>query len=116
MIGDSFHIDFVAELMSREQLRMLAVSNNIANVNTPSYKAFEFSFDSTVEQLVAARDKPFSGGTRDVILTPDLIAREDGNNVDIDLELGRLDKTNMLFNSYAQILGGKLAMLRLALS
>ena len=48
---------------------------------------------------------PGSGGT----------VRADGNNVDIDMEIGRLQKNSMLFELYAQVLSVQLAQYRSAI-
>ena len=42
--------------------------------------------------------------------------RVDGNNVDINDEMGRMNKNLLLHNTYLQILSTKLAMMRRAIS
>jgi flagellar basal-body rod protein FlgB len=42
--------------------------------------------------------------------------RDDGNNVEIDAEMGRLNKNTLLFNVYAQVLTSRLNTLRSAIS
>ena len=48
--------------------------------------------------------------------TEGLAERSDGNNVDIDMEMGQLTKNSILFETYSQILATKLGMLRSAIS
>ena len=42
--------------------------------------------------------------------------RADGNNVDVDAELGRLQKNALLYNAYSQILASRIASMRSAIS
>ena len=42
--------------------------------------------------------------------------RPDGNNVDIDIEMGRLNKNALLYNAYTQLLAGKISSMRMAIS
>jgi flagellar basal-body rod protein FlgB len=42
--------------------------------------------------------------------------RADGNNVDIDNEMGDLDKNSMLFNLFSQILSSRISQHRSAIA
>ena len=42
--------------------------------------------------------------------------REDGNNVDVDLEMARLQKNALYFKLYSQLLASDLAQYRSAIS
>ena len=114
MIGDSFQIGSLSELMSRQQTQQRLISQNIANVNTPGWKTIEANFDQTLDQVMTQKGMPQANGSYQVTQTAGLMTREDGNNVDIDRELGKMDKASLLFQSYSQILSGKLSMLRIA--
>ncbi|MEJ7590453.1 MAG: hypothetical protein WKF77_02820 [Planctomycetaceae bacterium] len=50
-----------------------------------------------------------------MVLTPGLTARADGNNVDIDREMGQLNKNAMLQQTYVQLLSTYLEQMRLAI-
>lgn len=115
MTGDSFQIGFVSQLMSREQTRHRVISQNIANVNTVGYHARDVDFETALNDVTAGRASGQHLSSHRIVEKQGLMVREDGNNVDIDRELGNLDKTALTFNTYAQILSGKLAMLRLAI-
>ena len=53
--------------------------------------------------------------TPEVVATPGLTARADGNNVDIDREIGQLNKNAMLQQTYVQLLSTYLEQMRLAI-
>ena len=110
--------DLITNLLDATAARQRVTSQNIANVNTPGYKAREVNFE---DQLAQALDRPDgSGGAMD--LAPEvqfqdgLVERVDGNNVDIDRELGRTQKNALLHNAYARILSTKISAMRSAIS
>ena len=67
-----------------------------------SFAAATSSFDAGLKPKVVEA----TGGTE----------RADGNNVDIDAEMGNLNKNTLLFNAYAQILANKIAVMRSAIT
>ncbi len=109
-------------------MRQKAISNNIANVDTPNYKAERVSFES---QLQAAIDNENSSGlTMTTTNTKHLghatqfspasmtveqnssTMRNDGNNVDIDLEMTSLAETTLRYQALAQLTGMKISLLK----
>lgn len=110
--------DLIRNLLDATAARQRVTSQNIANVNTPGYKAREVNFE---DQLARALARPGdSNGILD--LAPEvrfqdgLVERLDGNNVDIDRELGRSQKNTLLHNTYVRILSTKINTLRSAIS
>ncbi|HHY47666.1 MAG TPA: flagellar basal body rod protein FlgB [Firmicutes bacterium] len=119
-------------------LRHRVIANNIANVNTPGYKAMEVSFESelksALEQVSKEGAHGFPGvGTVELWLThpghipsvpasvsdveaslvrENTVYRVDGNSVDIDREMARLAENTIRYNSLAQIAQARLRMLR----
>lgn len=110
-------------------LRQKATAHNIANVDTPGYKAQQVSFETQLQQ--ALRDKPESSLPLEVTHTghidlhgpsassavismdhQDNQLRNDGNNVDIDLEMTSLAETSLRYQSLTQLAGMKLSLLK----
>lgn len=110
-------VGLLSKLLDVASLRHRVIAQNVANVNTPGYRRLEVSFEQELAQQVARQDE---AGT--VRLTPQVIEagdgrqRADGNNVDIDAEMGRLNKNTLLYNVYSQILASKIAAMRTAIS
>ena len=105
--------DLLGRLITATELRHKVISNNITNVHVPNYKRMDVNFEA---QLA----KEIKGGTTgevtpEVMFTPGLVARADGNNVDIDREIGQLNKNAMLQQTYIQLLGTHLEQMRLAI-
>ncbi len=109
--------------------RQKAIANNVANVDTPGYKAERVQFE---DQLQAAlRQNDSSGGlplkttdTRHLghvapfeprgitITTQNNTMRNDGNSVDIDLEMTELAETTVRFQALSQLTGMKISLLK----
>jgi flagellar basal-body rod protein FlgB len=99
--------------MDAAMLRAKVISNNIANVNTPGYQRVDVSFE---KELSLALDKTRLQGTRTDgghMKIGRLDLRDVGpkaykpydptqpsgvNNVDIDIEMGKIAETQIAFN------------------
>jgi len=111
-------------------LRQKTTANNIANIDTPDYKAQRVSFES---QLQAALDGSESDNSLPMTTTnqrhislghapfdPRTMAvqqdnsslRNDGNNVDIDLEMTTLAETSLRYQALTQLSGMKISLLK----
>jgi flagellar basal-body rod protein FlgB len=107
------HMELLGRLITATEMRQRVISNNIANVNTPNYQRIDVEFESQLAEELNGRS---TGHAAPVIsLTPGLTARADGNNVDIDREIGQLNKNAMLQQTYIQLLGSQLEQMRLAI-
>ncbi len=111
-------IDLLSRLISAAELRQEVIGHNVANVNTPNYRRLDVNFEAALAQEMA-RGK--QSGTLDsatvatVTRTPGLQARADGNNVDIDMEVGQMNKNALLQQVYLQMVGAEVNMMRKAI-
>jgi|DewCreStandDraft_1066081.scaffolds.fasta_scaffold00159_27 flagellar basal-body rod protein FlgB len=111
--------------------RQRIIAANIANAETPGYRASEIDFETKLREAVLATDEvqlvaTHSGhfgdtaGTRDteplVLPSGSTALRNDGNNVDIDREMARLAETQIVYSAVAQMVAGRKAILRMVLS
>jgi len=95
-------------------LKNESISNNIANVNTPGYKKtsvlFEEQFASASAEFQIGSlksDKNFLPIGNDIknISSPEVIqdsftsARQDGNNVNVDVEMAEMAKNTIKYNA-----------------
>jgi flagellar basal-body rod protein FlgB len=109
--------DLLAKLTDVTQLRHQVLAQNVANVNTPGYRRLEVRFEEKLaEQLATRPDLPVPALRPEVVEDHSTPARLDGNNVEIDMEMMRLNKNTLLGNTYLQLLSTKLAMLKRAIS
>jgi flagellar basal-body rod protein FlgB len=112
MTGIPSQFNLIQKLLTEASLRHQVVSQNVANVNTPGFKAKE-----VVSFAEAVNDATGRDGTHLSIRFQDgLTARLDGNNVDIDKEIGAFNKNALLHNAYTQVLATKIGQMRSAIS
>ncbi len=109
--------DLLAKAVDVTVLRHKVLSQNVANVNTPGYRKLDVSFDDALAKHLEWHGEDGVGQLQPTIVedttTP---ARLDGNNVDIDREMMRLNKNTLLNNTYLQIVATKTAMMRRAIN
>ena len=94
----------------------LATGQNLANVNTPNYKTKEVSFDQIVAELESGSIPTEASGRPSLLDVRGLEDRADGNNVDLDRELGMLKKNALAYQTLTQLLGSKMGILQRAIS
>ena len=106
--------------------RLQALANNLSNVNTPGYKRKDVSFASLLDSVsgdgdgetVMASNDPRDLSPDTNSPTPDIVTdgsgamRTDGNNVDVDVEAGRLAAAQIHYQGTAQLLQGQFSALK----
>lgn len=112
--------------------RQRTIADNVANVDTPEFKASRVSFETALKQSIGSIEQPLRmtkvenavAGPGDapadvkptVTLEANLGRRNDGNNVDVDREMLELADTNVRFNALIQVMSSKIAGLRYAIN
>ena len=117
MTAIASQFDLLAKLTDVTQLRQRVLAQNVANVNTPGYRRFDVRFEDTLSEQLASRPGMSVAAVRsEVVEDQTTPTRLDGNNVEIDMEMMRLNKNTLLGNTYLQLLTTKLGMMRRAVS
>lgn len=90
------------------------IASNIANLNTPNYKAKELVFEQALQQANSKTDLPMAtthinhmaAGLEDIKQTgpklqntQGLVEQNDGNNVSLDKEVGNMAKNSIMFDA-----------------
>jgi flagellar basal-body rod protein FlgB len=107
----------LAQALGIHQRRHDVLASNLANIDTPGFRAQELDFKAALRD---AFEKPTSG-TEGPALTPKMVedtgapARADGNTVDLDLQMGKLAANSERYLALARILGRRVALLRSAI-
>jgi flagellar basal-body rod protein FlgB len=110
----------LAESLTLRQKRHEVLASNLANVETPGFKAKDMEFGTALEDAftrveeVPEMPRPLFPSTR-VVEDLDAPARADGNTVDIDFQMAKLSSNAGEYNSLARILAKRLALLRQAI-
>jgi flagellar basal-body rod protein FlgB len=111
-------LNVLSRLVSAADMRQQVISHNIANVNTPRYKRLDVDFEQAlIEELSRSQNSrsPAKPAQPSVLETPGLATRADGNNVDIDMEVGQMNKNALLQQVYLQMMGAEMSMMRRAI-
>lgn len=109
--------------LNRASLRHRVITSNIANIDTPNYKAFEVVMEderqkkggfSRALQLVCTEPQHLSGRRQasDQIKIkasepPPFNLRADGNTVDLDRTMGKLAENTIMYRTAAQLIRRK---------
>jgi len=110
-------IDTLDSLLSVSQVRHRVISQNIANVNTPGYRRRDVSFEDAVKRILEAEAGETSPCVEpEICEVQGLPVRADGNNVDIDREMGELSRNSLLYQTLAQVLASRLGTMRSAIT
>jgi flagellar basal-body rod protein FlgB len=108
-------MNLLSRLLDVASMRQDVIAQNVANVNTPGYSAQEVAFEDALRQAFGQHETGFVVPNPEVVTGAGGAAREDGNNVDVDLEMARLQKNALYFKVYTQLLAGDLAQYRSAI-
>lgn len=109
--------------------RTQVATNDVANADTPNFKASEVTFEGSLRQaLQGGGDYPLPlkltdgadidpnkpSGLAEISETPlyNRVLKNDNNNVDIDREMTTLAQSNILYDTMTQLAQTKLAMLK----
>lgn len=114
MFSASSQIQNLNQLMDAAALRHRVISQNLANVNTPGYQRLDVQFEELLASQMGRAADSAGGLNPQVVEGGGGAIRADGNNVDVDQEVGELNRNSMLFQTYSQLLSSQFDMLRRA--
>jgi flagellar basal-body rod protein FlgB len=103
----------LAEALTFYRQRHEILATNIANIETPGYRARDLEFDEALQSAFDGQES--STLTARVVDKPTSVGRPDGNTVDLDMEMARLADNRGSFTTAAEILSRRLAGLRRAI-
>jgi flagellar basal-body rod protein FlgB len=98
-------------------MRQKAIADNLANANTPGFHRSDVDFQSTLADALG------SGATADQIsqvqftVAPDNAGpqRADGNNVQVDAEMAKLNENAVTYQALVAVAKARLSMLSIAI-
>ena len=122
----------LASALNLRQMRQELISANIANAETPNYKAKRIDFEDALAMALDVdgtnrmdksdkRHISVGGGGLDsleptIYDDPNGVVREDGNTVDREQEMARMSQNKILYDAAVQLLNKKLGLMKYTIS
>lgn len=103
-----------------------AIVSNISNAETPQYRAVDLDFAGELERAFGANTEVMtktnpkhmdlvSSSSAHFVSDMSGATKDDGNNVDIDIQMGQLAYNSGRYSGAANLMRKKLAMLKMAI-
>ena len=92
--------------------RSRVIAGNLANIDTPGYRARELEFTEELEQA-AGKAGTLSYETTETT-RDDEVPDEDGNTVSLEGQIARMDENTLRFRSLGELLSRRIGLLRYA--
>lgn len=119
-------IPMINGVMDGSALQRNTIADNIANANTPDYKAQKVRFDNQWADVMSlslsteqAHHLPKGGKSAsqpyEVVTDSSTKARADGNNVDTTTEMIDMIRNNYIFNTSVQALNKEFSLHKVAI-
>jgi flagellar basal-body rod protein FlgB len=122
-ISDSQLVSALRRQMTIAVAKQVASAGNLANVDTPDYKAVEVNFESALDEKLtppaATHSKHFSTASPGAISTKEVqgvTPRRDGNTVQLDQELLTMNRAGGDFSAAQTALAAKFRLVRYAIN
>jgi flagellar basal-body rod protein FlgB len=123
-------IPVLQEVVSFAQARQAVLAGNIANIDTPGYKAKDLSvedFQTRLKQAIEDRNDPMVRSPGEAELPPKplmaevakstrMVQRHDKGNVDMESQVTEMVKNQMQHNTALAILTDQFRQLQMAIS
>jgi flagellar basal-body rod protein FlgB len=102
--------------LTLHQRRHEVLASNLANVETPRFRARDLDFGRALAEAFEGRAPEADAGPRaELVEDRSGPPRADGNTVDLDLQMAKLSANAGRYNALARIVGLRLALLRHAI-
>lgn len=109
--------------------RQQVLSNNIANIDTPQFKRSDVDFQAILGVALGEKGRDLTmkltslkhlpgladGGGSGVVTDQSTSFRNDGNNVDVDLEMTNVAENGLYYNSLTRTISSQLGLLRMVI-
>lgn len=126
------HLSVFSQALNLRTQRHQVLASNIANADTPGYKARDFSFESAMQNAMSGRQQAggvalsrtdsghISGGSSSgaaaVQFRKESQSAVDGNTVDMDVERAQIAENAMQYQILTQLISEKFKGVRSALA
>ena len=110
-------VDLLQAGIKAEGLRQQAISSNIANMETPGYQRIDVRFEELVANALNSSSDVDAGDIEPQIFQPhDTLTKSNGNDVNLELEIGDMVKNSLTHTAYVRLLHQKFSQIEEAIN
>ena len=111
------------KMMDVAAFRQRVLASNIANADTPGYKAKDISFQKELDKALNSHPLTTKGGIGglgqvakmedyEIYETVTTMPNRDGNTVNLDIEMAKVAENTLLYNAATQLMAKKIRMIK----
>ncbi|MEW6739034.1 MAG: flagellar basal body rod protein FlgB [Nitrospirota bacterium] len=101
-------IKVLEKMLDVAAFRQKVLASNIANADTPGYKAKDISFQKELDRAIEGS----KGQDNEVYETVTTMPNRDGNTVNLDIEMAKVAENTLIYNAATQLMTMKVRMLK----
>lgn len=105
-------IEGLGQALDLYQARHRVLTENVANADTPGYRARDLDFGSALAQAFEATKDGDSRPNAEPVVDTKAVMKMDGNSVDLDTEMAKISQNALKIVTISQIIARKYAGLR----
>lgn len=114
------------------EMRQELISSNVANANTPGFKAKKLDFEEALARALdvdgqmnmnASDDRHFNVGNGgfnnlepEIYDDPNGVVSENGNTVDVESEMARMNENKIMYDALVQLINKKMGLMKYAIT
>ncbi len=99
----------LATMLDISAYRQRILTSNIANADTPGYRARDIDFQGELDKALAGGGHKGGIAIYEPLTT---LPNRDGNTVNIDMEMAKVAENSLVYNAATQLLTMKVRMLK----
>jgi flagellar basal-body rod protein FlgB len=106
----------LSQLLDLHSARQRVHAQNVANVNTPNYRRRELKFESALQNAMEGGTAQHYKNIRGWVDRPNNTAvRNNGNNVDIDMEMTSIRENSASYEMFTQVYNKRASLIKQAI-
>ena len=110
-------VDLIDAGIRAEALRQKAIANNIANLETPGYRRIDVKFEELLAKCLGSSGEFDLSEIEPQLYRPKQTpVKSNGNDVNLEAEIGQLIKDTLRHKAYIRLLGKKYNQIDLAIN
>jgi len=109
-------VDFLEAGLRAESLRQKAIANNVANLETPGYRSIDVKFKELLAKALDSKGRvDLSEIEAQIYLPKQTPLNSNGNDVNLEAEVGKMVKNNLLHTTYIRLINKKYRQMEMAM-